>query len=662
MEQWNEENPPALARMFEAPDEEYIGEFGWLCGYSADSVFLNAAAERFSTHVAIKRARIGRIILAVMLDPGNPQIKPTETPGVLHLPYREPSAGRPFNLLHAKVALLGFRPIDRSKKSWIIKLIVSTGNWTRQTLQDSLDLVWVTEVDTGKIDIGDKSTMQQCADISAAWGLLSRIKKWFDQGMLNAKSPRGGDLNSKPMNDLENQLKRIVKVSRGIIPQFFDSHNRSMLAQLPELVKTHAGASKRNFLCMGSGFYDGTEYLKTGGIPPTIEQVIQTLREKRPKKPLLTQAASIDIFVNPLHCQAVAESLLAFEKRGWGIRVAKDPQTQGRSLHAKFIFCANYRNYPNTRTSGWLYLGSGNFSSPGFRQKMKANRGNLEAGIVTAVERITDEKLCRVLPVQWEDSLNNIGPLGAGDPWEDRADEYIAPPVACFLFIEKVDGEAWLRPVDRTTEDYTVISSDGVSCEQDIIKGFHWIGPQPGIVKVCWSQGTELLCADVPVMDEYGRICGTPTGSMDLQDAWSYLTNFPSVSIDDDDEADDESDNQNDGTGGGGSPSPEAQYPIRLLMQFIEQIADQQQMITVEDWAYWCNRMEQYLIAAKDSPAVIFCQELELNVLGPLWHSSFRPDFAKDQSSKTGRKYEEVLLRIAEAWNVVAFQKLGGEI
>ena len=662
MEQWNEKSPPALARMFEAPDG-YIGEFGWLCGYSADSVFLNAAAERFSTHVAIKRARIGRIILAVMLDPGNPQIKATETPGVLHLPYREPSAGRPFNLLHAKVALLGFRPIDRNKKSWIIKLIVSTGNWTRQTLQESLDLVWVTEVDTDEIDIDDKSTMQQCADISAAWGMLSRIKKWFDQGLLNAKSPRGGGLNFKPMNDLESQLKRISEIATGTNPQFFDNHRRSMLAQLPKLVETHAGASKRNYLCMGSGFYDGAEYLKTEAIPQTIDQVILTLRENRLEKPLLTQTAAIDIFVNPLRCQSVAESSTALKSRGWGIRVAKDPQEQGRSLHAKFIFCANYRNQSDIGTSGWIYLGSGNLTSPGFRNKMKANRGNLEAGIVTTVERITDEQLCRLLPVQWEDSLNDIEQLGVGDPWEDRGDEYLAPPVTCFLFVESADGEVWLQPVDATgTENYKVLGSDSVPCERNTTKGFRWIGSQPVSVEVCWSQDIKSLCADVPVMDEYGRICGTPTGSMDLQDAWSYLANFPSVSIDDEEEEEDDSGDRNDGTGGGSSPSPEAQYPIRVLMRCVEQISVQQQMISVEDWAYWCNRMEQYLIAAKDSPAVIFCQELELNILGPLWHAAFRPDFAKDQSNKSGRKYEEALIRIAEAWNVGAFQKLGGEI
>ena len=36
------EDPPALTQLFEPPDD-HVGVFGWLCGYSADAHFLNAA-------------------------------------------------------------------------------------------------------------------------------------------------------------------------------------------------------------------------------------------------------------------------------------------------------------------------------------------------------------------------------------------------------------------------------------------------------------------------------------------------------------------------------------------------------------------------------------------------------------------------------------------
>ena len=81
----------------------------------------------------------------LMLDPGNPQITPKEVPGVIHLPM---NGVPPFRLLHAKVALLGFRHTSDARQ-WRLRLIVSTGNWTRQTLEESLDLAW-------RIDLSDQ--------------------------------------------------------------------------------------------------------------------------------------------------------------------------------------------------------------------------------------------------------------------------------------------------------------------------------------------------------------------------------------------------------------------------------------------------------------------------------------------------------------------------
>ena len=65
--------PPSLAQLFEPPDQ-HEGVFGWLCGYSADAGFLEDAVERFSGLTQARRAHEGRVMLAVMLDPGNPQI------------------------------------------------------------------------------------------------------------------------------------------------------------------------------------------------------------------------------------------------------------------------------------------------------------------------------------------------------------------------------------------------------------------------------------------------------------------------------------------------------------------------------------------------------------------------------------------------------------
>src|SRR4051812_39826789 len=129
--------PLSLAQHFEAP-EDFLGSFGWLCGFSADVGFLDDAVERFTRRTHAQRAYEGRIAMALLLDPSNPQIPPKDVPGVLHLPV---NGVLPFRLLHAKVALIGFRHTSDARQ-WRLRLIVSTGNWTRQTLEESLDLAW----------------------------------------------------------------------------------------------------------------------------------------------------------------------------------------------------------------------------------------------------------------------------------------------------------------------------------------------------------------------------------------------------------------------------------------------------------------------------------------------------------------------------------------
>src|ERR1700760_3639772 len=103
--------PCSLAQLFDPPDD-YQGVFGWICGYSADAGFLEDAAERFSGLTKAQREHQGQISLSLMLDPGNPQIFPSEVSGFLHLPVK--SAPLPFQLLHAKVAVLGFERSGRA--------------------------------------------------------------------------------------------------------------------------------------------------------------------------------------------------------------------------------------------------------------------------------------------------------------------------------------------------------------------------------------------------------------------------------------------------------------------------------------------------------------------------------------------------------------------
>lgn len=411
--------PLSLAQHFEAP-EDFVGGFGWLCGYSADAEFLDDAAERFTRQTRAQRAYGGCVALALMLDPGNPQIVPTDAPGVLHLPIKCPGE-KPFRLLHAKVALLGFRHLSDAER-WQLRLIVSTGNWTRQTLEESLDLAW--RIDVCSEDLprspGD-NIRQDYADIKSAWAMLVWLREYFDIRILTAVHPDGQrDIeSSRAYRWFEEWIKRVEEALKGhkqVKPRFFDNRERSLLDQLPGLIQETGSDTARNYLAMGSGFYESSN--GGGAIPSVLKKIVAKLKGQ------LTAQPDINVFVNPFGCQAVANSLSALNEAGWTVHEARQPvffgQNARRSLHAKFIFSANCRANSPRCNNAWLYLGSGNLTGPGFDSAMSKTGGNLEAGVAFAPDTLYWESakdvdpsqiLTNLLPIHWDSEISQAAQL-----------------------------------------------------------------------------------------------------------------------------------------------------------------------------------------------------------------------------------------------------------
>ena len=136
---------------------------------------------------------------------------------------------------------------------WRLRLIISTGNWTRQTLEEALILLGGSNLSDQDLKSHDEFGSQACAD-------LRRLGKC----LLVAEALRFRALNALrlaariPIADstsVERWIARAIKVSDRIGPRFFDNRGASLLAQLPVLVREHAHDSARNYLGMGSGFY-----------------------------------------------------------------------------------------------------------------------------------------------------------------------------------------------------------------------------------------------------------------------------------------------------------------------------------------------------------------------------------------------------------------------
>jgi len=654
---------PSLAQHFDAP-EGYVGHFGWICGYSADAPFLNDAAERFTAFTKDQRASQGHVALALIVDPGHPPIGFIDAPGIAHLAILE-ARDKPFRLLHAKVALLGYRHLEQRDR-WRLRLVVATGNWTRQTLEDSLDLAWRVEVDSDSLAQPAADDRRACADIGAAQGLLGAIRAWFDTRLLDA--PPSG---SEHVRLLDAWMARCAAEAAGE-PRFFDNRHASLLSQLPTKVKAESESGARNYLAMGSGFYE------SGGHPSEAPSVpiaaIRALKEAS----LLTRAAEVDLFVNRLACQAVASSVQALEDQGVKVRPAAAPSplfgdNSARTLHAKFPFSAKYASNAPRCNGAWIYLGSGNLTGPGFANAMSASSGNLEAGVVFAPGPLywhadrgieAHQVVGNLLPIQWTEAFDGSTVLSAGDPFERPETLHTAPPVAWLAWCETGDGGFLSLPAEVLDHElaFQVLTPEGIP---GVVSGgtIPWTGRRPRVVRCRWNADGTRKEADIPVIDEFGRIAAAKLMPLGIDEGWWQLADFPLVPIEE--TANDDPDSQDDHPGepgGEGGRTLVSSYSIRQMMELIENIAEKQTGIDRRDWEPWCRRLEQTLVRMKDSGPVAYFrmqQAPKLNPLSPLRCAPFRPSFAETAETSEGRLYEEALRRIELSWGVDEMVSMG---
>jgi len=298
---------------------------------------------------------------------------------------------------------------------------------------------------------------------------------------------------------------------------------------------------------------------------------------------------------------------------------------------------------------------------------MGASLGNLEAGVVIDASSLHWDDRNRVveppvLPIQQKTDFKDAGiELMAGDEMPDADIQFIAPPIS-FLIWTTYDPGGWLASHDEIAEEFAVLDESGLPCQYDEQHGFRWLGGMPREARIRWLADEVEHQAYVPVLDELGRLAASRMPELDLDEAWSQLANFPMPPDDEDIIAE-----GREVIGGAAGVSHTQQtmgsrYPVRELMQLVENIASKQTSILKVDWSMWCNRLEQCLIQSKESPALTQFRDFELNPLSPLWYAAFRPDFAIDNTTVEGKLYEEILAAIELVWKVNELERLGVQI
>lgn len=634
----NDNLPPSLLSLFDPPTD-MVGSFGWVCGFSATESFMEEAVHRFSMAGKKSRASDGHILLALILDPSNRPI--VRVPGVTHLPSNiDQNDRKRARLTHAKVAILLFQNrIGGDKRT--VRLIVSTGNWTGQTVEDSIDLFWSFD-----LEIGIENNDQKCSDLTAAWGMFGWLFQGYDLRILK-RPGRFPELREDV--ELTNLLASIARKK----PQarFIDNRSTNLLSVIQKTLGTNE-CKRSARLVMGSGFFEGSD---SEHIPKVPQKIIQMLG----KNSLVDKKTQIALVVNPMQCQAVANAQNAILQEGWKIYEGRVPTNFGsnaRSLHAKFIFAGSAPTATGKCLHNWIYFGSGNLTAPGFLNKTGPH-GNLEAGVVLINEKLEwtgnnpNLQISRRLPFEWSDEEKQLPNLTPGDTSPDFEAQFTAPPIPYLLWQPATStGDAQLKYPDVDTSFDVELITLAPNVGTKSLHGWFWKGEQPSYVKI----KAKGFLHEIPVVDQCGRIATGKLPPVSLDEAIARLESFPVLAPDENDIDDDgfeirEDDNSSSGIN---RKSMQLNGAIRPMVQALERIAVIQCNVNKIQWPLWCQRLEAVLTDVADSRFVIDFALLKtgLNPLDILSEKSFRPIFAEQDDSVEGSKYLEMIERVRPAW------------
>ncbi len=556
------------------PPENCFGDFGFVCGFTATPKVMGQIRRIFTGEIA-------RPVLAAFIHPTINAI--SDIPGLAWMWMQLQRRG--YNLLHAKVALLGFR--KRDEDGYVIRLAVSTGNWTQDPLTDSIDLFWTIDLET------NTPVDQDIADIQAAWDMF----KWLRQRGNCALIEREYD-GALPYARLEAEIRTLpVSASQ---PRFIDSRSQALLPQVVERMRMRRRADR---LILGSGYFEA-EGDGSAGLPERLRKTLVT--EK-----ILKKTATLDLFLNPLSCQGLALRGPALTTAGWNLRRPSSALhgEEGR-LHAKFVMLASGQD----EVLGRVYLGSGNLSRNGFEIAANAG-GNLEAGVVVDLpkglkwSRRKDSKgsLAALLPIQFNES---VAPsiLQAGSGFAPPEPPASLPPVSWLIW---QDGE--LSAPGAIVFDVTGPLGKAVTLP------CAWPAPAPAIVTLSESDWR------LPVIAE-GVLVVPRATEMTVEDILAGLGSFPEPL---------DADQSDDGPEGGeplvevsDTPrTPPATYAIRRMMGLLVRLGETQANIQLGDWPRWCRELRQNLcaICAQEQPMIEFFRHARANPLPALLDARMCP-------------------------------------
>lgn len=500
------------------PPEGYLGQDGVMCALSATEQFLDECLTAFTGKTSRRRGEEPDPYLFLMLDRASPVPDGRKALGMHLLPWKEHPLWEKVVVMHAKVALLRFGR-SRCGPGELLRLVVSTANWTEASAKRQLELVWSLDLDLSLR--GDPFRVQGASDLAAAGQFFTALLQMYHQQPYQER--------------IDLLLQSVPPAGRNAqaVPRFISTVGRKPLNLFDQFV-SRIPEGRRNYLVCGSGFFEQPN--GRAAEPVLLGTLLKRLIDG--KRFAGTQQENRILVVNPDQCGQVAEWLRDTDEDecDWRVLKAVDPSGEGRSLHAKFIFLARRRI--DTLTNGFLYLGSGNLSRNGFLSAPSSTvKGNIEAGVCFATNAVTsadDDEISCVLP------------------WGEELD-----------FSEFPEAQ----PVPEDAVGATVLPSSPIACFRALGNGSHrieWLAERPcavaeggHLIPVTAGQATLLLPATlqqathivvrgggsewyVPVLDLQGRIPAKQLGVLAWEELLQQLESFDSPPSEEEDPPDEE--------------------------------------------------------------------------------------------------------------------------
>ncbi len=591
-----------------------------MCGLSADTETLERIVSTFTGTHPVERAANGLLRAVLMLDASAPMLDPLTVPGMLQLaPCAAPVWRTRTSLMHAKVAVFGFAD-ERYASPTTFRLIVSTGNWTRETWGNGaqIDMFWSTDCYIGADGDTDVTAL---ADVVAALN-------FFDRLMSGLYPNSSGFLATQPlaMGWLADWRATLGRPPRNSTPRFVHSLDKSLFTQIQQRFPA-AGVSK---LVAGSGFWEQAE-----GNTQDKPDVLKRLDELDVRGPRYLVA-------NPTQAGALAAWFAAHPKAartgqigGWTLCAPVDPLQQGASigrtfLHAKYIagLARVTSDSPHKGTLTFLYLGSGNLSRAGLLSKAALDRaasarspaGNVEAGVTfTGKEEVT--RVWHVL------ACGDVLPAKAIATMEPGAVEPILvprdPPPVLFAYVK--DGLLHLVRSDNAVAALEM-RLDAIGAWLAIDASDEGVAITGKVPPLLWVRvrtadtGTGPQVYEVPVFGEDGACCRQYASELGINDALEALLAFPNPPPETPDP-----DPRQPGQPVTPAASGACRYPLKVLAALIEAIGQRNSIIREAQFPAWLSQLRYLLleqVAPTDREAI---RRAGINLFPALLQPGFAP-------------------------------------